>query len=204
MSVKKAYFCGKFSLMQEMILILDFGSQVTQLIGRRLRELNVYCEIHPFNKIPVIGENVKGVILSGSPFSVRDEKEAQIMVDTLRPLSDLMSPAAAPGGGAVAESGAPAAPQAEPAPAPVPAGPAAPSITPPSPAPGKKLWIRVPSEEDPVLKRIGLILTMFPGQDSLNIWCEKEKKRLGTRCLLHEGLLLELNELLGAENVVLK
>ena len=57
-----------------MILILDFGSQVTQLIGRRLRELNVYCEIHPFNKIPAIGPNVKGVILSGSPFSVRDEK----------------------------------------------------------------------------------------------------------------------------------
>ena len=57
-----------------MILILDFGSQVTQLIGRRLRELNVYCEIHPFNKIPAIGPNVKGVILSGSPFSVRDER----------------------------------------------------------------------------------------------------------------------------------
>ena len=55
-----------------MILILDFGSQVTQLIGRRLRELNVYCEIHPYNKIPVMGDNVKGVILSGSPFSVRD------------------------------------------------------------------------------------------------------------------------------------
>ena len=60
--------------MQEMILILDFGSQVTQLIGRRLRELNVYCEIHPYNKIPAIGPNVKGVILSGSPFSVRDER----------------------------------------------------------------------------------------------------------------------------------
>ena len=72
--MKKAYFCRKFWSMQEMILILDFGSQVTQLIGRRLRELNVYCEIHPFNKIPAIGENVKGVILSGSPFSVRDEK----------------------------------------------------------------------------------------------------------------------------------
>ena len=58
--------------MQETILILDFGSQVTQLIGRRLRELNVYCEIHPYNKIPKIDPNVKGVILSGSPFSVRD------------------------------------------------------------------------------------------------------------------------------------
>lgn len=60
--------------MQETILILDFGSQVTQLIGRRLRELNVYCEIHPYNHVPEIGPDVKGVILSGSPFSVRDEK----------------------------------------------------------------------------------------------------------------------------------
>ena len=58
--------------MTEKILILDFGSQVTQLIGRRVRELNVYCEIHPFNKMPEIGPDVKGVILSGSPASVRD------------------------------------------------------------------------------------------------------------------------------------
>ncbi len=59
--------------MQEKILILDFGSQYTQLIGRKIRELNVYCEIHPFNHFPKIDESVKGVILSGSPFSVRDE-----------------------------------------------------------------------------------------------------------------------------------
>ncbi len=59
--------------MTEKILILDFGSQYTQLIARRVRELNVYCEIHPFNKIPAIDESVKGVILSGSPYSVRDE-----------------------------------------------------------------------------------------------------------------------------------
>ena len=58
--------------MQEKILILDFGSQYTQLIARRVRELNVYCEIHPFNKIPAIDASVRGVILSGSPFSVRD------------------------------------------------------------------------------------------------------------------------------------
>jgi len=58
--------------MQETILILDFGSQYTQLIARRIRELNVYCEIHPFNHFPAITENFKGVILSGSPFSVRD------------------------------------------------------------------------------------------------------------------------------------
>lgn len=64
--------------MQEKILILDFGSQYTQLIGRRVRELNVYCEIHPFNHYPEIDESVKGVILSGSPFSVRDEKGPRI------------------------------------------------------------------------------------------------------------------------------
>lgn len=59
--------------MEETILILDFGSQYTQLIARRIRELNVYCEIHPFNKFPEITNSIKGVILSGSPFSVRDE-----------------------------------------------------------------------------------------------------------------------------------
>jgi len=59
---------------KETILILDFGSQYTQLIARRVRELNVYCEIHPFNKIPEISDNIKGVILSGSPFSVRDNE----------------------------------------------------------------------------------------------------------------------------------
>jgi GMP synthase (glutamine-hydrolysing) len=59
--------------MHEMILVLDFGSQYTQLIARRIREQNVYCEIHPWNKIPELTPNIKGVILSGSPFSVRDE-----------------------------------------------------------------------------------------------------------------------------------
>ena len=58
--------------MSQQILILDFGSQYTQLIARRVRELNVYCEIHPWNKIPEIGPHIKGVVLSGSPFSTRD------------------------------------------------------------------------------------------------------------------------------------
>lgn len=53
-------------------MILDFGSQYTQLIARRVREMDVYCEIHPFNKIPALDSEVKGVILSGSPASVRD------------------------------------------------------------------------------------------------------------------------------------
>ncbi len=59
--------------MEEKILILDFGSQYTQLIARRVRELNVYCEIHPFNQFPEPDEKVRGIILSGSPFSVRDK-----------------------------------------------------------------------------------------------------------------------------------
>lgn len=59
--------------MKEKILILDFGSQYTQLIARKVREQNVYCEIHPFSHYPEPDETVKGVILSGSPFSVRDE-----------------------------------------------------------------------------------------------------------------------------------
>ena len=59
--------------MQEKILILDFGSQFTQLIARRVRELNIYCEIHPFNHIPEIDDSFKGIILSGSPYSVRQE-----------------------------------------------------------------------------------------------------------------------------------
>jgi GMP synthase (glutamine-hydrolysing) len=58
--------------MQESILILDFGSQFTQLIARRVREINVYCEIHPYNKIPKNISDFKGVILSGSPHSVRE------------------------------------------------------------------------------------------------------------------------------------
>ena len=58
--------------MQEKILILDFGSQYTQLIARRIREISVYCEIYPCNSFPAPDENVKGVILSGSPYSVRD------------------------------------------------------------------------------------------------------------------------------------
>ncbi len=69
--------------MQEKILILDFGSQYTQLIARRVRELNVYCEIHPFNKIPSL-DGYKGVILSGSPFSVRDEKAPQVDLSAIK------------------------------------------------------------------------------------------------------------------------
>ena len=64
--------------MQEKIIILDFGSQTTQLIGRRVRELDTYCEILPYNKFPESDPSVKGVILSGSPFSVYDDKAFRI------------------------------------------------------------------------------------------------------------------------------
>lgn len=64
--------------MPQQILILDFGSQYTQLIARRVRELNVYCEIHPFNKIPPIAPEVKGIILSGSPCSVREKNAPDV------------------------------------------------------------------------------------------------------------------------------
>ena len=70
--------------MQEKIIILDFGSQTTQLIGRRLRELNVYCEIVPYNKFPHDDESVKGVILSGSPFSVYDASAFKVDLSGIR------------------------------------------------------------------------------------------------------------------------
>ena len=62
--------------MQNNVLILDFGSQYTQLIARRVRELNIYCEIHPYHKVPEDLSTFKAVILSGSPLSVRAEDAA--------------------------------------------------------------------------------------------------------------------------------
>lgn len=70
--------------MAEKIIILDFGSQYTQLIARRVRELNVYCEIHPYNHLPELDSTVKGIILSGSPYSVRQEDAPQIDVVSLQ------------------------------------------------------------------------------------------------------------------------
>ena len=64
--------------MQQKIIILDFGSQTTQLIGRRVRELDTFCEILPYNKFPVADESVIGVILSGSPYSVHDPQAFKV------------------------------------------------------------------------------------------------------------------------------
>ena len=69
--------------MQDKILIIDFGSQVTQLIARRVREMNTYCEIHPFNNLPEITDDVIGIILSGSPCSVLQDNAPTVDVDKL-------------------------------------------------------------------------------------------------------------------------
>ena len=108
------------------------------------------------------------IIVKGR-ISARDEKEPQLMVDSIRPISDLHE----------LETNAP-------------------------PPRQKKLWIKVSSANEPVLKRIKLILTMFPGTHQMIIYCEKEQKRMGANCLIHEGLVEELKELLGEENVVVK
>ena len=72
------------TVMLEKIIILDFGSQTTQLIARRLRELNVYCEIVPYNRFPEKDEQVIGVILSGSPFSVNDSEAFKPDLSSIR------------------------------------------------------------------------------------------------------------------------
>lgn len=64
--------------MQQKIIILDFGSQTTQLIGRRVRELDTFCEILPYNKYPEDDSDVIGVILSGSPYSVHDPEAFKV------------------------------------------------------------------------------------------------------------------------------
>src|SRR5689334_23347942 len=66
--------------MNEKILILDFGSQYTQLIARAVREANVYCEIIPFHKKIDFDEGIKGIILSGSPFSVNEERAPDVNI----------------------------------------------------------------------------------------------------------------------------
>ena len=75
----------------EKLLILDFGSQYTQLIARRVRELNVYCEIHPYDKLSNIDvDSFKGVILSGSPFSVLEENSPQPDLSSIKGVKPLL------------------------------------------------------------------------------------------------------------------
>ena len=71
-------------------------------------------------------------------------------------------------------------------------------------SPNQTLWVKLPSEQHPLLGHIQLLLTMFPGPGRMILYCEKEKKRIGTHCVLHEALLAELRELCGEKNVVIK
>ena len=77
-------------MQHDKVLILDFGSQYTQLIARRVRELNIYSEIHPFNKVPSNIEEYKAVILSGSPFSVRGEQALHPDLSQIRGIKPLL------------------------------------------------------------------------------------------------------------------
>ena len=108
------------------------------------------------------------IIVKGR-ISARDEKEPQLMVDSIRPISD------------VDALGANVPPPVE-----------------------KKLWVRLKSQDDPELKRIQLLLTMFPGSQQMILYCQAENKRIGAKCLIHEGLVAELKDRLGAANVVVK
>jgi len=134
----------------------DSGSMELMAFQRALDTGGMYVK----DNAPII---VKGRI------SARDEKEPQLMVDSIRPIDD----------------------------AKVLSGEAPPPREP-------KLWVKLKTAEDPVLKRIQLILNMFPGKQQIIIYCEREKKRIGTSCIIHEALVEELKDLLGAENVVIK
>ena len=102
--------------------------------------------------------------------SVRDEKEPQIMVDSLRPLSDAEPDRPAP------------APETQ----------------------RKKLWLRLPGEDQKLMRRIELLLEMFPGEDGMVLFFADSGRRLGARCVIHPALLRELQEMLGEQNVVVK
>ena len=144
------------SLMSYVVLEDDSGSMELIVFQKVLDTCGAY--IHE-NEIVL----VKGRI------SVRDEKEPQLMCDSVRPISDLRE---------------------------VPSGA--------RPGEQQKLFVRLPSRDDPRMRHLELVLKMFPGSGQMVIWLEREKKRIGAKCLFHEALLDELRECLGAENVVLK
>ena len=144
------------TLMSYIQLEDDTGSMELMAFQRALDQGGAYIQ-----------ENA--ALLVTGRISVRDEKDPQLMVETIRPISDLNA--------------------------------AAEKAPPPKEA---KLWVRLPGEDDPLLEKIRLILTMFPGTQQMILYCEKEKKRIGARCLIHPALVDELTERLGKENVVVK
>ena len=116
-------------------------------------------------------------LLVSGRISVRDEKEPQLMVDSIRPLSDLGSPGA---------QGADSAPARS------------------EPEKETKLYVRLPSRSDRRMRRLELVLRMFPGNQQMVIAFADGSKRLGARCLIHDALVREMREMLGKENVAVK
>ena len=144
------------TLMSHIQLEDDTGSMELMAFQKALDKGGIYVK-----------ENA-AIIVKGR-ISARDEKEPQLMVDSIRPISD------------VDALGASVPPPAE-----------------------KKLWVKLKSQNDPELKRIQLLLTMFPGSQQMILYCQAENKRIGAKCLIHEGLVAELKERLGDANVVVK
>ena len=105
-------------------------------------------------------------VLATGKISVRDEKDPQLMVDSVRPLNDVEQEAAQ--------------------------------------AAGEKLYLRLPSQEDPRVRKVRLALSFFPGESAVVLYFEDSKKRVGSRCQLHPSLLDDLTRRLGKENVVVK
>ena len=145
------------TLMSYINLEDDTGAMELIAFQRALDTGSVYIK----DNAPII---VRGRI------SMRDEKEPQLMADSIRPIADL--------------------------------GKLKPE--PPRPNADSKLWVKLPGEDDPRLVRIELILTMFPGQQQMIIYLEREKRRIGAKCLIHPSLIAELKELCGDANVFLE
>jgi DNA polymerase-3 subunit alpha len=143
----------------------DTGSIEVIAFQRVLEQGSAYLE--PNSAVAVNGK-----------ISLRDEKDPQLMADSIQPLSGLM---ARGGKSAPVQEAVPADPGGE-----------------------KTLWVKIPSREDPLFEHIRLLLTMFPGNDRMILYCEKEKKKIGAHCLHHETLLAELRELCGEANVIVR
>ena len=127
----------------------------------------------------LVSENA--AIFADGRISVRDEKEPQLMAEEFRPLTEA----------ALETSNA--------------AKPPAPQTPTPEENGAKRIWVRLPSKDDPRVRRIGLILKMFPGtQQQLVLYFEDTKKRAAAPCRIHEALIDELRELAGEDNVVVQ
>ena len=144
-------------------------------------------ELVAFQRVlDVSGDSISSnaVLIVSGRISLRDEKEPQLTVEEITPVQiqpvSLEEPASSIPETSREESKGPSA-----------------SV-------GQVLYIKLPSSGDPMLRRIELLLTMFPGSGKMVIWCEKENRRIGAKCLLHRALIAELTELLGERNVVLK